>query len=129
MLFPFGCVVLSLLSLWTSYPCGDLERSLTSSSLWSLHQVLKTTLGFPLAVLVGQVLHLHTRRRPHCIHPQSWYWPKVLVNWQLVLAGKVALVQWAECFKKFQVHFEVLHPLRLFRHGFLSLLFLGTLFL
>ena len=37
----------------------------------------------------------------------------VLANWQLVLAGEVALVQWAECLKKFQAHSEVLHRLRL----------------
>ena len=47
------------------------------------------------------------------IHPPSWYWPMVLVNWQLVLAGEAALVQCAECLKKFQAHFEVLHRLRL----------------
>ena len=28
-LLHFGCGVLSLLPLWTSFPCGDLERSLT----------------------------------------------------------------------------------------------------
>ena len=37
----------------------------------------------------------------------------VIVDWQLVLAGEVALVQWAECLKKFQAHFEVIHRLRL----------------
>ena len=36
----------------------------------------------------------------------------VFVNWQLVLAGKVALVQWAESFKKFQALFDVLHRQR-----------------
>ena len=63
-------------------------------------------------VLLGQILHLYTRRRRQCIHPQSWYWPMVLVNW-LLLAGGVALVQWAECLKKFQVRFDVLHRFRL----------------
>ena len=42
-----------------------------------------------------------------------WYWPMVLVSWQLVLAGEVTLVQRAECSKKFQAHFEVLHRVRL----------------
>ena len=37
----------------------------------------------------------------------------VLVNWQLVLAGEVALVLEAECVEKFPVRFVELHRLRL----------------
>ena len=92
--------------------------SLSNAHHWSEHRGLSNALSlrshdFVHFVLLGQILHLHTLRRRQCIQPQSWYWPMVLVNWQLVLAGEVALVQWAERLKKFQAHSEVLHRLRL----------------
>ena len=79
-----------------------LLATLSSARYWSEHKGLGRTLSCPSHdfvhfVLLGQILLLHIRRRRQCIHPQSWYWPMVLVNWQLVLAGEGALAQWAEC--------------------------------
>ena len=94
-----------------------LPASLSSAHHWSQRRGLGRALSFRSHdflhyVLLGQILHLHTRRR-QCIHPQNWYWPRVTVNWQLFFAGVVALVHRAESLKKFQAHFEVHHRLRL----------------
>ena len=104
--------------IWLRLHFCVFPASLSNAHHWSERKGLDRALSFRShdsvhSVLLGQILHLRARRRRQCIHPQSWYWPIVLVNWQLVLAGEVALVQWAECFKKFQAHFEVLHRIRL----------------
>ena len=76
-------------------------------------------------VLLGQVLLLRDRHLCQRIQPQSWYWSMFFVswskwywsmdrvNWMLILTGEVVLVLEAECLKKFQVRFVVLHRLRL----------------
>ena len=91
-----------------------------SSAHWSEHRGLGRALSFRIHdvvhfVLLAQILHLHTYSSSSSgySYSQSWYWSMVHMNWQLVVAGEVALVPWAEFLKKFQAHLKVLHRVRL----------------
>ena len=104
--------------------------SLSNAHQWSEREGLGRALfswihDFVHFVLLGLILLLRARHRFQRIHPQSWYWSMFFVNWSkqywsmdrvnlmLIVTREVVLVLEAECLKKFQVCFVVLHHLRL----------------